>query len=174
MARKTSKKQPREKLAAKKSLQGPKLKKGKLSLKKVPIPEFGEWTLTVPNVGGGGTLTAGSLTVSADTGADLGGANDVTSIEADITSAGELHQALKAGFDPAAIVYDEPAKTLDILRFVLERGVNFNIDNFQEFDRVRELIGSTTPGSKVVGWGTSGVIRFHDSPFSRKWRKSVG
>ena len=83
----------------------------------------------------------------------------------EVASPGELHQALAAGFDPAAIVYDEPAKTREILEFVLERGINFNIDNFQEFDRVDALVGSSSPTSKIgfrinpqVGTGTIGAM----------------
>ena len=55
---------------------------------------------------------------------------------------GELRQALRAGFEPHQVIYDEPAKTRSTLEFAIEHGVNFNIDNFQEFERVRELIGN--------------------------------
>ena len=57
----------------------------------------------------------------------------------EVASPGELEQALRAGFDPAEIVYDEPAKTLSVLEKVLGLGIGLNIDNFQEFERVREL-----------------------------------
>ena len=57
----------------------------------------------------------------------------------EVASPGELEQALRAGFEPARIVFDEPAKTPAVLRRVLELGVNLNIDNFQEFERVRSL-----------------------------------
>ena len=57
----------------------------------------------------------------------------------EVASPGELEQALRAGFEPAQIVFDEPAKTSAVLRRVLELGVNLNIDNFQEFERVRSI-----------------------------------
>jgi diaminopimelate decarboxylase len=57
----------------------------------------------------------------------------------EVASPGELEQALRAGFEPGQIVFDEPAKTPSVLRRVLERGVNLNIDNFQEFERVRAM-----------------------------------
>jgi diaminopimelate decarboxylase len=59
----------------------------------------------------------------------------------EVASPGELEQALRAGFEPARIVFDEPAKTPAVLRRVLELGVNLNIDNFQEFERVRSMSG---------------------------------
>jgi diaminopimelate decarboxylase len=51
-------------------------------------------------------------------------------------SLGELCQALRAGFPPDRIVFDSPAKTMGELRFALSQGVNLNIDNMQELDRV--------------------------------------
>jgi len=60
----------------------------------------------------------------------------------EVASPGELEQALRAGFEPAQIVFDEPAKTRSVLRRVLELGVNLNIDSFQEFERVRSMSGA--------------------------------
>ena len=57
----------------------------------------------------------------------------------EVASPGELEQALRAGFEPREIVFDEPAKTWGVLRKVLELGVNLNIDNFQEFERVASM-----------------------------------
>ena len=57
----------------------------------------------------------------------------------EVASPGELEQALRAGFEPAEIVFDEPAKTTSVLKKVFEAGVNLNIDNFQEFTRVASL-----------------------------------
>lgn len=51
-------------------------------------------------------------------------------------SLGELCQALRAGFPPERIVFDSPAKTMGELRFALSQGVNLNIDNMQELERV--------------------------------------
>ena len=55
----------------------------------------------------------------------------------EVASPGELEQALRAGFEAENIVYDEPAKTRAVLEKVLELGIGLNIDNFQEFERVR-------------------------------------
>ena len=60
----------------------------------------------------------------------------------EVASPGELEQALRAGFEPWQIVFDEPAKTWAVLRKVLELGVNLNIDNFQEFERVASMADS--------------------------------
>lgn len=57
----------------------------------------------------------------------------------EVASPGELEQALRAGFEPGQIVFDEPAKTPAVLRKVFDAGVNLNIDNFQEFSRVAGL-----------------------------------
>jgi diaminopimelate decarboxylase len=57
----------------------------------------------------------------------------------EVASPGELEQALRCGFSPRDIVFDEPAKTMSVLKKVLETGVNLNIDNFQEFSRVAKL-----------------------------------
>ena len=57
----------------------------------------------------------------------------------EVASPGELEQALRAGFEPGDIVFDEPAKTPSVLKKVFDAGVNLNIDNFQEFSRVAAL-----------------------------------
>lgn len=57
----------------------------------------------------------------------------------EVASPGELQQALRAGFEPDKIVYDEPAKTRGVLEKALSLGISLNIDNFQEFERVRTL-----------------------------------
>ncbi|MGD2128792.1 MAG: diaminopimelate decarboxylase [Lysobacterales bacterium] len=80
-------------------------------------------------------------------------------------SPGELEQALAAGFEPAKIVYDEPAKTVAVLRRLLQAGMALNIDNFQELERVSDLIGSGGTASRVgirvnpqVGAGSIGPM----------------
>jgi diaminopimelate decarboxylase len=80
-------------------------------------------------------------------------------------SPGELEQALKAGFSPRQIVYDEPAKTFGTLRRVLSEGVALNIDNFQEFARVRDLLEEIDTTSAIgfrinpqVGAGSIGPM----------------
>ena len=67
----------------------------------------------------------------------------------EVASPGELEQALRAGFEPAEIVYDEPAKTRSILEKVLGLGIGLNIDNFQEFGRVREILKAGNSPSRI-------------------------
>ncbi len=79
----------------------------------------------------------------------------------EVASPGELEQALRTGFAPEKVVFDEPAKTLPVLRKVLQLGVGLNIDNFQEFARVESLLKETRSTSCIgfrinpqVGAGT--------------------
>jgi diaminopimelate decarboxylase len=67
----------------------------------------------------------------------------------EVASPGELEQAIRAGFEPEKIVYDEPAKTKTVLEKVLSRGISLNIDNFQEFERVRALVRETGSRSRI-------------------------
>lgn len=83
----------------------------------------------------------------------------------EVASPGELEQALRAGFEPAQIVFDEPAKTMAVLKKVLECGVDLNIDNFQEFARVKDLQGTISGRSRIgfrinpqVGAGKIGAM----------------
>lgn len=67
----------------------------------------------------------------------------------EVASPGELEQALRSGFEPGDIVYDEPAKTLQMLKKVLVLGIDLNIDNFQELDRVHSLLGENKSQSRI-------------------------
>ena len=67
----------------------------------------------------------------------------------EVASPGELEQAVRVGFEPGKIVYDEPAKTKTVLEKVLSRGISLNIDNFQEFERVRLLLRETQNSSRI-------------------------
>jgi diaminopimelate decarboxylase len=67
----------------------------------------------------------------------------------EVASTGELEQALRAGFEAEKIVYDEPAKTRGVLEKVLGLGIGLNIDNFQEFERVRALVGQNPSRSRI-------------------------
>jgi diaminopimelate decarboxylase len=67
----------------------------------------------------------------------------------EVASPGELEQAVRAGFAPESIVYDEPAKTRPMLQKVLGAGISLNIDNFQEFDRVRSLVREKGSRSRI-------------------------
>eukprot|EP00456_Euglypha_rotunda_P048718 TRINITY_DN39052_c0_g1_i1.p1 TRINITY_DN39052_c0_g1~~TRINITY_DN39052_c0_g1_i1.p1 ORF type:complete len:196 (-),score=27.33 TRINITY_DN39052_c0_g1_i1:17-604(-) len=55
-------------------------------------------------------------------------------------SLGELTQAIKAGFPSEKIVFDSPTKTLQELKIALKHNVLVNVDNFQELDRLDELV----------------------------------
>ena len=79
----------------------------------------------------------------------------------EVASQGELEQALRVGFSPGQIVYDEPAKTEAILQKVLGSGIDLNMDNFQEFERVKSIIRESASESRIgfrinpqVGAGT--------------------
>jgi len=67
----------------------------------------------------------------------------------EVASPGELEQALRAGFKASSIVYDEPVKTMRVLRKVLQQGIGLNIDNFQEYERVRSLLGGIDSTSRI-------------------------
>jgi len=58
----------------------------------------------------------------------------------EVASPGEFAQALAAGFDAARIVLDSPAKTRRELVQALDLGVAVNIDNWQELERIDEIL----------------------------------
>ncbi|MCZ9883179.1 type III PLP-dependent enzyme domain-containing protein [Arthrobacter sp. B2a2-09] len=68
----------------------------------------------------------------------------------EVASEGELAQAIAAGFPPARIVFDSPAKTVRELRQALSLGVAINADNFQELDRIAELL-ERSPSTSTIG-----------------------
>jgi diaminopimelate decarboxylase len=70
-------------------------------------------------------------------------------VGAEAATSGEVHLALKAGFEPGKIVYDSPVKTFDELEFALKTGVHLNIDNFLELERVSKLFRSITSKSTI-------------------------
>ncbi|MEU5276907.1 diaminopimelate decarboxylase [Streptomyces asoensis] len=57
----------------------------------------------------------------------------------EVASPGELRLALDAGFDPAHIVLDSPAKTRREIREALALGVALNADSLDELDRIDAL-----------------------------------
>lgn len=69
---------------------------------------------------------------------------------AEVASNGELTAAIEAGFAPEHIVFDSPAKSWQELRRALELGVSLNIDNFQELERVQQIL-SETPSTSEIG-----------------------
>ncbi|MFR9787123.1 diaminopimelate decarboxylase [Streptomyces sp. MB22_4] len=67
----------------------------------------------------------------------------------EVASAGELDQALEAGFEPARIVFDSPAKTRAELARALSLGVAVNADSFQELARLDEILAGSRTGSRL-------------------------
>ncbi|MEU5165851.1 diaminopimelate decarboxylase [Streptomyces mutomycini] len=65
----------------------------------------------------------------------------------EVAGPGELRLAVEAGFTPARIVLDSPAKTRDELRLALALGVAVNADSFGEIRRIEEI---RSPGSASV------------------------
>ncbi|MEU3271246.1 diaminopimelate decarboxylase [Saccharomonospora sp. NPDC006951] len=82
----------------------------------------------------------------------------------EVASAGELAQALAAGFEAGRIVLDSPAKTQAELAEALELGVAVNADNLDELKRLDALVTPDTRaviGARVnpqVGAGTIGAM----------------
>jgi diaminopimelate decarboxylase len=65
-------------------------------------------------------------------------------LSVDVASGGELHMALKAGFDPARIHVHGNNKSEAELRYAAEAGVgHLIIDSFDEIDRVERLLDRT-------------------------------
>ncbi|MFJ1735342.1 diaminopimelate decarboxylase [Streptomyces sp. NPDC088254] len=67
----------------------------------------------------------------------------------EVASPGELRLALDAGFPPARIVLDSPAKTRAEIHEALSLGVALNADSLAELERVDEL--RPTGSSSVIG-----------------------
>lgn len=70
-------------------------------------------------------------------------------MSAEVASEGEIAQALRAGFAPADMVFDEPAKTAAVITAAIAKGINLNIDNFQEFDRVAAAVAKSGANSRI-------------------------
>jgi diaminopimelate decarboxylase len=76
-------------------------------------------------------------------------------------TSGEVHLALKTGFETGMIVYDSPVKTFKELEFALKTGIHLNIDNLSELERVNNLLNTISSKSTIgirinpqVGIGT--------------------
>lgn len=70
---------------------------------------------------------------------------------AECASIGEVMHAISLGFKPHQVVYDSPCKTLPEIRFALEHGVQLNIDNLQELERVRDVLQDLGGSASVIG-----------------------
>lgn len=48
-------------------------------------------------------------------------------------------------------MFDSPAKTIPELKLALEKGIYLNIDNFQEFERVKKLMEANNYQNTKIG-----------------------
>jgi diaminopimelate decarboxylase len=69
----------------------------------------------------------------------------------EVASEGELGLALAAGFPAQRIVFDSPAKTATEIARVLELGISFNVDNFEELARVDQAIATRRGAGSIIG-----------------------
>ena len=67
----------------------------------------------------------------------------------EVSSPGELAQARAAGFPAERIVLDSPAKSRRELVDALSSGIALNIDNFEELERVDELVAGGLPARRL-------------------------
>jgi diaminopimelate decarboxylase len=69
---------------------------------------------------------------------------------ADIVSGGELHRALKAGMDPARMVYSGVGKRPEEIRVALKAGILlFNLESSQELDAINRLAGKLGQRARI-------------------------
>ena len=79
-------------------------------------------------------------------------------LSCDVASGGELHLALKGGFEPRRIYMHGNNKTEDELRFALEAGVgHIVVDSFDEIDRLERLVGESGRRQRVMLRVTPGI-----------------
>jgi diaminopimelate decarboxylase len=84
---------------------------------------------------------------------------------AECASKGEIDLTLKAGIPPKKIIFDSPCKTLEELINALSKGIYINVDNFQELERVRNVIevifhssGMNIPHNTNIGIRVNPVV----------------
>lgn len=65
----------------------------------------------------------------------------------EVASAGELAQALAAGFTPRELVFDSPAKSRAEIEAALAAGIALNADNFQELERIDAFMARAEAGT---------------------------
>jgi diaminopimelate decarboxylase len=69
----------------------------------------------------------------------------------DIVSGGELYRALKAGIDPAKIVYSGVGKRAEDLKYSLESGIfMFNVESVQEIHALNNVAGRVGKKAKIA------------------------
>ena len=69
---------------------------------------------------------------------------------AECASEGELEHAIRLGFSPERVLFDSPAKTRAEIARALEAGVQLNLDNLQELERVASR-QAEAPSRSMVG-----------------------
>ncbi|HAD47822.1 MAG: diaminopimelate decarboxylase [Idiomarina sp.] len=68
----------------------------------------------------------------------------------DIVSAGELKRVLKAGGDPASVVFSGVAKSEDELRFALQQGIGcINVESAAELERIQQVAAELSQSAPV-------------------------
>jgi len=72
-----------------------------------------------------------------------------TGMGAEVASLPELELSLKAGFSAEQIIFDAPVKTQQEIERALTLGIAFNIDNFQELERVIEWFKNNQSSSSI-------------------------
>lgn len=70
----------------------------------------------------------------------------------EVASPGELQIAFAAGFPADRIIYDSPAKTVTDIHEAISHGVHFNIDNFEELDRVDRAVAAWRGSLPRIGF----------------------
>lgn len=70
-------------------------------------------------------------------------------IGAEIASLPELELSLKAGFPTRNLIFDAPVKTSSEIDRALSLGIAFNIDNFQELERVSKWFENNSSTSSI-------------------------
>ena len=74
----------------------------------------------------------------------------------------EVHLALAANCEPEQIVFDSPAKTIEEIRFCLDKGIHLNVNGFLELDRIASLydtsIGESNVGIRINPEISAGAI----------------
>ena len=68
---------------------------------------------------------------------------------AEVASSPELELVLKAGFEAFQIIFDAPVKTPQEIHRALSLGIDFNIDNFQELQRVADFRQNHASASNI-------------------------
>jgi diaminopimelate decarboxylase len=70
---------------------------------------------------------------------------------ADAVSAGEIHLALKAGFDPSKIAFAGVGKRDDEIEFALKKNIfSFNVESLQELNVINEIAGQLQTKARVA------------------------